>query len=165
MAGKSYKKEKGFTLVELAIVLLVIGILTSIAVPQYLGLNRRSRIRAIMQSCSSAKSELHHWMLTISSKNSQVVDFNGDGVLDASDDTARPVNVAAIPAIWNALHTQGNNWEALTPFFPETDLYNSTAAAGSGQISITCAGKSCLIRGFTDRADDGPVCNDWLSID
>ena len=38
-----YKKEKGFTLVELMIVIIIIAVLTGIAVPSYMTLNNRAK--------------------------------------------------------------------------------------------------------------------------
>ena len=46
-----YRKEKGFTLVELMIVIIILAILTGIAVPSYLVLRNRARTAA-------AKAEL-----------------------------------------------------------------------------------------------------------
>jgi len=41
-----YKKEKGFTLVELMIVIIILAILTGIAIPSYLVLRNRARTEA-----------------------------------------------------------------------------------------------------------------------
>jgi len=41
-----YRKEKGFTLVELMIVIIILAILTGIAVPSYMVLRNRARIQA-----------------------------------------------------------------------------------------------------------------------
>ena len=46
-----YRKEKGFTLVELMIVIIILAILTGIAVPSYMVLRTRARVAA-------AKSEM-----------------------------------------------------------------------------------------------------------
>ena len=42
-----YRKEKGFTLVELMIVIIILTILTSIAVPSYMVLRTRAKVAAV----------------------------------------------------------------------------------------------------------------------
>ena len=52
-----YKKEKGFTLVELMVVIIILAVLTGIAIPSYLALRNRARIqatRAEMQNIGTA---------------------------------------------------------------------------------------------------------------
>ncbi len=41
-----YRKEKGFTLVELMIVIIILAILTGIAIPSYMVLRNRARVAA-----------------------------------------------------------------------------------------------------------------------
>jgi len=52
-----YKKEKGFTLVELMVVIIILAVLTGIAIPSYLALRNRARIQATrseMQNIATA---------------------------------------------------------------------------------------------------------------
>ena len=52
-----HKKEKGFTLVELMVVIIILAVLTGIAIPSYLALRNRARIqatRAEMQNIGTA---------------------------------------------------------------------------------------------------------------
>ncbi len=51
------KKEKGFTLVELMVVIIILAVLTGIAIPSYLALRNRARIQATrseMQNIATA---------------------------------------------------------------------------------------------------------------
>ncbi len=41
-----HKKEKGFTLVELMVVIIILAVLTAIAIPSYMALRNRARIQA-----------------------------------------------------------------------------------------------------------------------
>ncbi|MES0341904.1 MAG: prepilin-type N-terminal cleavage/methylation domain-containing protein, partial [Candidatus Humimicrobiaceae bacterium] len=52
-----HKKEKGFTLVELMVVIIILAVLTGIAIPSYLALRNRARIQATrseMQNVATA---------------------------------------------------------------------------------------------------------------
>lgn len=44
--SRMYKKEKGFTLVELMVVIIILAVLTGIAIPSYLALRNRARVQA-----------------------------------------------------------------------------------------------------------------------
>lgn len=154
--------NKGFTLIELMIVVSIVGILSTIAIPNFLGMQKKARARSLVGSCSSARGELHNWMNTVASGESESVDFEGDGDLDAGDDAARPVNLAAIPGTWDALHTVGAVRESTSPFFSGVDLFSSTAAPGSGQIAISCPGQTCRIQGFSNNPADGAIFDEFV---
>ncbi len=162
---KQYESNRGFTLIELAIVVLIVGILSSIAIPHFLGMQKKARARVIVESCSTVQRELYNWMQTVSTRESQVVDFNGDGLLNAADDAGRPGNIPGIPGIWDNLHSLGNPLESLSPYSSGIELYNQVAAAGSGQIAVTCNNRTCRIQGFSDNMVDGALFDQLLATD
>jgi general secretion pathway protein G len=55
--NRLYKKQKGFTLVELMVVIIILAVLTGIAIPSYLALRNRAReqaTRSEMQNMATA---------------------------------------------------------------------------------------------------------------
>ena len=50
---KQNKKKKGFTLIELIVVIAIIAILAAIAIPNFLGIQRKSKIKADIASAKT----------------------------------------------------------------------------------------------------------------
>ena len=57
-----YRKEKGFTLVELMIVIIILAILTGIAVPSYMVLRTRARTTAAKAEMKNIATALEMYM-------------------------------------------------------------------------------------------------------
>jgi len=55
--NRIYRKDKGFTLVELMVVIIILAVLTGIAIPSYMALRNRARVQATrseMQNIATA---------------------------------------------------------------------------------------------------------------
>jgi type II secretion system protein G len=62
-----YRKEKGFTLVELMIVIIILAILTGIAVPSYMVLRNRAREVAAKAELTNIATALEMYMADLGS--------------------------------------------------------------------------------------------------
>lgn len=58
---KIISKQKGFTLVELMIVVLIVGILSAIAYPSYTDYVRNSKLPEATAQLSQAKNQMEHY--------------------------------------------------------------------------------------------------------
>ena len=58
------KKQQGFTLIELMIVVAVIGVLSAIAVPQYQNYVKKSELGAALASVTALKVNVEDYMAT-----------------------------------------------------------------------------------------------------
>ena len=61
--NKLFKKSKGFTLIEMLVVVLIIGILAGIALPQYQMAVTKAKVAAILPMMRHIKDSLMEWKL------------------------------------------------------------------------------------------------------
>ncbi|MGU8237066.1 prepilin-type N-terminal cleavage/methylation domain-containing protein [Clostridium perfringens] len=90
---KQNKKKKGFTLIELIIVIAIIAILAAIAIPNFLGIQRKSKIKA---DIASAKTIYDATSAAIAEGalvpgNEVTFEFNPDGKIETKTEGSETV--------------------------------------------------------------------------
>ena len=83
--------QKGFTLIELMIVVAIIGILAAIAIPAYQDYTVRSRVSELMVAGSAAKATVAE---NIANKGGQIA--GGGNCAGVKDTTAKTQNLASM---------------------------------------------------------------------
>lgn len=142
-----WKTSKGFTLVELLIVVAIIGIIAAIAVPNLLLAVQRSKQRRTMADMRSIASA---W----EARNSDVGRYNAAGGVNGIDVpvTLDEINLGLMPTYIQRLPLQ-DAWGHDFAFFSDS-AYGATTAAG--KYAIVSGGHDGLI---TPAILTGPFSN------
>lgn len=88
------KKKKGFTLIELIIVLAVMAIIALIAIPNFTAVRDNSKLKADKQSCETIKRTVLMLVSdeTITGNGDAVITFDSAGVVATMPDTIKGSN-------------------------------------------------------------------------
>jgi len=134
------KLQKGFTLIELMVVIVIIGILTAIAIPNFVGAQDRAKI-------ASVKSNMHVFRTVL---ETYAVDYAG----------LYPVDVATLRNVAES-SPQGAYWKELANPFTQVSGEAEAYATLSSPADITGQQAEILpgVVGYLRNADADPLAD------
>ena len=140
------KIQKGFTLIELMIVIAIVGILAAVALPAYQNYTDRAKFAEVINATQSVKAAVEECYARTISANGAIANCGSDGTADNP-----MVNTAADGSVGGQYVTSiavggGGNIVA-TSALTNAYTYTLTPAVEAGQISWTAAG-TCVAAGL-----------------
>ncbi len=126
MLKMKLKNQKGFTLIEIIAVLVILGILAAVAVPKYMDLQVEAKQKAAQGQVAEIKGTLS------SAYGKAMLAGNGnataaDVLLNAGISSGTPFNVGTAPDIWYQTVTLSGNVATISVTKRDTDTgYNAT---------------------------------------
>ncbi len=156
-----HRKQAGFTLIELVIVVVILGILAAVALPRFINFTSGSReavLSGLAGAVSSANTLVYAQAAIQGSQNQATasvvvpgIDVDGDGGSDAAD---------VVPTAYGYL--RDNDATAAAALVALIQIGDNAALNGSNSISVQSAGGVINI-GY-DYNSDGTVLDDDCHI-
>ena len=127
------RNEKGFTLIEIIAVLVILGILAAVAIPRYIDLATQAKISAAAGEVAEVKSTLNMGYYRSFMQNG-VAPTTGAAVITAASLVAGANSFGAAPDLWSVTLATPGSAAVVTVAVVNRNADTGYAAAGTWNI-------------------------------
>jgi len=144
------RRNTGFTLVEILIVVIILGILAAIVIPQFTNASQDARESALLSQLQTLRSQIELFKLQhmdklpdlVTNWNPLTTKTDSEGAASAAPDAFGPYMQSAPSNPINTLNTVTNGNTALAAAAADCGfIYDYNGGAGTGRIWGTSADK------------------------
>jgi len=127
--------KKGYSLIEILVVMVIIAVLSAIAIPMYIGVRDRGHEASIIASARGSAGELDFWLQAAASqKTEREVDTNFSGVIDAGDRTDEELFNDGVVNVY--VMNRNNILKEKSPWDYNVPLWSSDNTIPPGRVTL-----------------------------
>jgi prepilin-type N-terminal cleavage/methylation domain-containing protein len=135
-AKQNFRNSKGFSLIELMTVVVILSFLAAVAVPVFLGMRYRTKLQVFISDARSAVPEIQAWAQVTNSSRPYLreADTNCDGIINSGDMTNNELLIAGVAQTYATCRNIGLSERS--PFENGLPLWSTDPTIPDGQITL-----------------------------